>query len=161
MSIANIRKQLLVKGSITLVVFLFSCRQNQVFDQVVTLPSEGWSAENVLLFNVSIEDTAQVYDVFLHVRNAKNYGYSNLWLFIETTAPNGNSLRDTVEIRLADIDGRWLGTGIGNVNTLLVPYITQVSFKFRGIYTFAITQGMRDEVLEGVLNMGLRIDYHN
>ena len=140
--------------------FLSSCNQNQVFDEVVSLPADGWSATDTLWFNAAILDTSAVYDVFLHIRNEKTYNYSNLWLFMETIAPNGRTLRDTLEITLADDEGNWLGKGIGNVNTLLTPYITQVSFRYRGIYTFAIIQGMRDIKLEDILNVGLRIDYH-
>jgi gliding motility-associated lipoprotein GldH len=140
-------------------VFLFSCGQNQVFDEVVAVPREGWTTSDTLSFNVAISDTSAIYDVLLHIRNEKTYGYSNLWLFIETTAPNGNTIRDTLEVILADDQGEWLGRGIGNVNTLLLPYITQVKFKYRGIYTFSIVQGMRDTMLENILNIGLRIDY--
>lgn len=141
-------------------VLLSSCNQNQAFDEVVAVPVDGWASSDTLRFNVAISDTSAVYDVLLHIRNKKTYGYSNLWLFIETTAPNGQVMSDTLEIILADNTGKWLGKGVGNVNTLLSPYITQVSFRYRGIYTFAITQGMRNTMLENILNVGLRIDYY-
>jgi gliding motility-associated lipoprotein GldH len=155
-----LNKSLLATAIITFLFILASCDQNQVFDEVVSLPGEGWAATDTVLFNVVISDTSGVYDVLLHIRNEKTYNYSNLWLFIETTAPNGQTLLDTLEIMLADDMGNWLGKGIGNVNTLLSPYVTQVSFRYRGIYTFAITQGMRDTLLEDILNVGLRVDNH-
>jgi gliding motility-associated lipoprotein GldH len=142
-----------------ILALLSSCDQNQVFDEVVAVPPEGWSESDTLSFNVAITDTSAIYDVLLHIRNEKTYAYSNLWLFVETTAPNGQTIHDTLEVILADDEGEWLGRGIGNVNTLLLPYITQVKFKYRGIYTFSIIQGMRDTMLENVLNIGLRIDY--
>ena len=142
-------------------ILFLSCKQNQVFDEVVSVPGDGWNLSDTIRFNVAISDTSASYDILLHIRNEKSFKYSNLWLFVETTGPNGQTLRDTLEIMLADEEGNWLGKGIGSVNTLLIPYITQVGFKYRGIYTFAITQGMRDNLLEDILNVGLRIDYHH
>lgn len=156
-----INRSSLLASIFILAAFLSSCNENQVFDEVVQLPDNAWSAMDTIRFNVAISDTSAVYDVLLHIRNEKTYNYSNLWLFIETTAPNGQTLQDTLEIILANEEGNWLGKGIGNVNTLLSPYLKQVSFKYRGIYTFAITQGMRDTKLEHILNVGLRIDHHD
>lgn len=145
---------------IILFIFFFSCNMNQVYDEVVSLSSDGWTTRDTLRFNVPIMDTVAVYDVLIHVRNEKTYNYSNLWLFIETEAPNGRTMLDTLEIILADDEGNWLGKGIGNVNTLLYPYLTQVRFRYRGIYTFSVIQGMRDTNLEEMLDVGLRVDYH-
>ena len=142
-------------------ILLLSCKRNQVFDGVVSIPGNGWDLSDTIRFNVAISDTSANYDILLHIRNEKTFKYSNLWLFIETTGPNGQTMRDTLEIILADEEGNWLGKGIGSVNTLLIPYITQVHFKYRGIYAFAISQGMRDNLLEDILNVGLRIDYHH
>lgn len=141
-------------------IMFYACGRNQVFDEVTALPAEGWSAQDTIRFNVTISDTSAVYDVYFHIRNKKSYEYSNLWLFVETKSPNGQVITDTLEVILADDEGQWLGRGIGNVNTLLIPYIARVSFRYRGIYAITITQGMRDKVLSDLLNVGLRIDYH-
>ena len=142
---------------VTLTMFS-SCNLDQIFDEVIAIPVDGWAAEDTMHFNVAISDTSNVYDVLIHIRNEKIYQYSNLWLFIEATAPNGQTHSDTLEVMLADDEGNWMGKGIGNVNTLLTPYLAQVSFRYRGIYTFSITQGMRNKNLEGILNVGLRIN---
>jgi gliding motility-associated lipoprotein GldH len=147
-------------GILFLSILIGSCTHNPVFDEVTELPSEGWMVRDTLEFNIAISDTAAEYDVFIHVRNEKTYSYSNLWLFIQTTAPNGQTLSDTLEILLADEQGNWLGKGIGNINTLLSPYLNRVSFRYRGIYLFRIVQGMRDEQLKGILDIGLRVDQH-
>lgn len=154
----NVRKT--VPCVIILFIFFFSCNTNQVYDEVFSLSSDGWTTMDTLRFNVPIMDTAAVYDVLIHIRNERTYDYSNLWLFIETRAPNESTMLDTLEIILADDEGNWLGKGIGNVNTLLYPYLTQVRFRYRGIYTFSVIQGMRDMNLEGMLDVGLRVDYH-
>ena len=139
----------------------FSCNNYKpVYDEVVAIGSDGWRADNPLEFQVSVIDTSKVYDLLLHIRNTRTYDYRNLWLFIETIAPNGQSYSDTVEVILADESGRWLGKGIGNVNAMLEPYITGVKFAYRGVYTIILTQGMREESLEDILDIGLRVVEH-
>ncbi len=139
-------------------VTISSCNLDQIYDEVITIPVDGWAAEDTLHFNVPISDTSKAYNVLIHIRNQKIYQYSNLWLFIEATAPTGQTHSDTLEVLLADTEGNWLGKGIGNVNTLLTPYLEQVGFRYRGIYTFSITQGMRNRNLEGMINVGLRVN---
>lgn len=148
------------KFIIVVILFALSCTHERLFDKTVKLPSEGWAADNSYRFNVNVADTSVFYDVNIHLRNTAQYKYSNLWLFIETTAPNGNSLRDTVEFMLADESGRWLGMGLGNINTMKLPYLQNIRFPYRGIYEFTIIQAMRSDPLENILDVGLHIKEH-
>ncbi len=48
------------------------------------------------------------------VRHTGAYLYSNLWLEVATPVAPGDSMKlDTINIKLADIYGRWLGKGLG------------------------------------------------
>lgn len=152
-----IHKTAILAAFFIAMIFLSACSSDQVFDEVVAIPVEGWAPEDTIQFHVAISDTSKVYNVLIHSRNEKTYPYSNLWLFVEATAPNGQTHADTLEVMLADNQGNWLGKGIGNVNTLLTPYLAQIGFRYRGIYTFTITQGMRERNLKGMLNIGLRV----
>ena len=142
------------------VALLVSCSNKQVYEQIHTLPANGWEIDGILHFDMPVTDTTRAYDLLLHLRNKGNYEYSNIWLFIETKSPAGNSLRDTFEIRLTDDSGRWLGKGIGDINEMLVPYKQNVLFPYRGIYAITIQQAMREETLENFLDVGVRLQYH-
>jgi gliding motility-associated lipoprotein GldH len=144
---------------LTLVIFSH-CTNPSLYDRVESIPSDGWRANNKLSFVFPISDTTQSYDIFLHVRNFQNFSYNNLWLFIEITAPNNYTRRDTFEIMLADDTGRWFGKGIGNINSMLVPYQKEISFPMRGIYTITLQQAMREDVLENIMDLGLRVQQH-
>lgn len=139
-------------------VVLLSCSGNRIFDEVVSLPEDEWKAEEVKNFTVPVNDTINAFDVWVHIRNSHTYAYSNLWLFVKTTAPSGVSMTDTIELFLADPSGKWLGSGLGSVNSMLLPYRTNIKFPQRGIYTFEFKQGMRQEELKGIMDVGLRID---
>ena len=80
---------------------------------------------------------------------------------MNTYAPNGSVLTDTLEIILADETGRWMGKGIGNVNEMQVPYKQNVFFINRGIFKVSIQHAMRDSTLSGILDIGFRLQYHN
>ena len=154
------RKLSLLSGIVIFLSIFYSCDKNRVYDQVYSLPGEGWNEDSIMHFNFAVTDTSRAYDILIHVRNGGNYQYSNLWLFIRTTAPGGNFLRDTLEIPLADPSGRWLGKGLGDINAMLVPYKTNVLFPHRGLYSITIQQAMRQVSLKNILDIGVRLQYH-
>jgi gliding motility-associated lipoprotein GldH len=142
------------------VLLLISCDNQALFDKVVSVPSDGWQAKKKFAFEFPVADTMQLYDILFHIRNQQNYAYSNLWLFVDVTAPNGYVKRDTLEIMLADKTGRWYGKGIGNVNSMLVPYKTETRFPFRGIYKITLQHAMYDDRLTNLLDIGIRVQPH-
>ena len=77
-----------------------------------SIPPEGWAYGDTLSFTVSRADSLTPATLSVAVRNNNDYPYSNLWL--EVSYNDGRSNRcDTVNIRLADVYGRWTGKGFG------------------------------------------------
>lgn len=128
-----------------------------IFNEVEKIPDGKWNKDNIIEYNVPVNDTLNGYDIQIHLRNDFNYNYRNIWMFIETSAPNGNVLRDTVEFFLADQSGKWLGKSLGNVNEILLDYKKNIRFPASGIYHFKIEQAMRTDELESIMDIGLRI----
>jgi len=128
-----------------------------VFEEFISLPAT-WNSSNIVHFDVNINDTATAQNVYISVRNNSKYEYSNLYLFITAHSPNGNALRDTVEIILADERGKWLGKGAASIFTLYYPYKTNIKFPTPGIYTFDIEQAMWIRDLKNISEIGLKID---
>jgi len=141
-------------------LLLLSCSRNRIFDEVQKIPNPGWEKTDSKSFTISINDTTNSYDIFLHLRNKTTYEKSNLWLFVKTSAPNGDQITDTLEFFLAEPDGRWLGSGLGSINSMLIPYKLNIRFPYRGIYIFEFKQAMRVDVLEGIIDIGLRVQEH-
>jgi gliding motility-associated lipoprotein GldH len=81
-------------------------------------------------------------------------------LFITTSSPGNETVHDTIEFILSDAEGHWLGKGLGSVNSMLVPYKRNIKFHYMGIYTFGIQQGMRQDDLRGIVDIGMRIQPH-
>lgn len=142
----------------SILMILLSCDRNRLFEEFILIPDDVWNNSNVLHYNVNISDTTGAYDITIHIRNVNRYEYSNLYLFVTVHSPDGNSIRDTIEIILADDRGKWLGKGAASIYTTAYPYKSNIRFPFRGIYTFDIEQAMRVNDLRYISDVGLRIE---
>lgn len=153
----NPEKKTLLMLLLLMVAFI-SCDSNRVFEEHIALKQGKWNAKNQLKFDVTISDLTARYNVYLNVRNGPEYPYSNLFLFMNTVMPGGQISRDTVELTLADYDGRWLGSGMGSVKFSHFLFQKDVRFKQTGTYRFVFEQAMRVNELNGISDIGLRIE---
>jgi len=117
-----------------------------------------WAINDVQSFSFEIDDTTLTYNLFVNVRNTSEYAYRNLYLFIEMSSPSNKYFVDTVEISLADSKGKWTGSGIGNIWQNQFPLLMQVKLLELGIYQVNVTQGMRNDTLEAISDIGLRVE---
>lgn len=146
-------------GFFLFMVTLFSsCDPNRVYEENIDIPMMVWEKNNKLKFEVDITDTLSIYNLFINVRNAGTYPYSNIYLFVDITFPDGKVYRDTVEGQLADANGQWLGSGLGDIWDNQIPYKQNTRFPLSGKYVFQIEQAMRDEQLHSILDAGLRVE---
>lgn len=146
-----------VLAFILLFVGLTSCGKNTVYKEYVDIPSGVWANDNLLEYTFNIEDASQLYEVDIMLRNASLYPYSNIWIFIHQTAPDGSEVVDTLECVLADKEGKWLGDGMGDLWDNEIPWRLNYSFPQTGEYTYRIEHGMRLEHLPGIMDVGLSI----
>lgn len=146
---------------LALTLAINSCGSNDVYNSYVSLPQKGWGIDSLAVFKANIDDATPAYDIWIMLRNENNYPYSNLWLFIDAISPNGQMTRDTLECILARPDGSWLGGGWGSLYSVQCPYRQNVHFVEPGQYTFRVIHGMRDDEIEGIHDIGLRIEKNN
>jgi gliding motility-associated lipoprotein GldH len=142
----------------SMLLVLSSCGGNDVFYQYETVPANGWHQDTAIHFNVNITDTLSHYNVYVNVRNRGEYPHQNLWLFIEQQSPDSTLFVDSINFYLADQRGKWLGSGVGSVYEMPVLYRQNIRFPDSGNYSFSFRQGMRDSVLTGLNDLGLRIE---
>ncbi|MQY80480.1 MAG: gliding motility lipoprotein GldH [Bacteroidetes bacterium] len=137
---------------------MLSCDPDRVYEENVLIPEHKWNRNNLLQFQVNITDTVSSFNLYINIRNGDDYSYRNLFLFINTYAPTGEWVRDTVNCILANEKGKWLGSGIGDIYDIQIPYKKNVRFPYPGIYSFTFEQAMRTEELSHVYDVGLRIE---
>lgn len=138
-------------------LILTSCNTRALYDNNKNLPENVWKSDQIIRFDVELEDTVNICKFYLNVRHSTDYRYANLFLFINTTFPDGKEARDTVECILADPSGKWLGKGISDIRDNQVLLRRGIRFPQQGTYIFEFEQAMRENELEGVMDIGMRI----
>lgn len=139
-----------------MVLLLASCSGGVLFDQTAHIKGH-WYKDNPREFEVMVPDSLAVYNFYLNVRHSTNYRYSNLYLFLQTRFPNGHLTRDTIQLILANNEGKWLGKGWGSVKEDKILLKHNLRFPLKGKYDFTIWQAMRADTLRGIQDIGLRI----
>ncbi len=139
------------------IIFLIACDKNRIFEKNTKIPDMSWDKSNVLKFEVPIEDTITPSNIYINIRNASQYQFSNLFLYFTTRLPDGSASRDTVEVTLADEKG-WLGDGSGDIWDNRFLFKKNFRFPHPGTYTFELEQGMRPNPLPLIMDAGIRIE---
>ena len=140
-----------------LLIGFTSCGKG-VYNERIVIPEAEWAQDNKVTFDLTVSDTLSSYAFGIDVRHLENYRYSNLYVFMNTTMPNGNHTRDTIEITLATPEGKWIGKSSGSMRDLRKILMPNMQFPLAGPYHFEIEQAMREPMLKGVSDVGLYIE---
>lgn len=143
---------------ILIALFAISCSRTTIYDLSVDVNNETWNRDSLAVFDININDTSQSYNIIVNIRNTVEYRYQNLYIFADIIAPNGAVQRDTIECFFADNAGRWLGRGHGALRDNRFLYRSGVRFANSGNYKFQFQQAMRVQSLQGIANVGIRIE---
>ncbi|WP_291114855.1 gliding motility lipoprotein GldH [Flavobacterium sp. UBA6135] len=149
---------------ILLFILVASCDKKRVFDRYDSV-GKKWHKDSIITFSFEQKDTVALHNLFLNLRNNKNYPYSNLFLIVELEDPNQKTVVDTLEYIMANPDGTLLGSGFSDTKENKLYYKEKYQFKKPGNYTVRIQHAVRNsgkingvETLEGILDVGFRIE---
>lgn len=138
---------------------LTACNEHTVYHSYQSLPNKGWGKSDTLSFQIPITDSVPTtLRLFAEVRNSIEYPYHDLHLFISQNLQDSTVWRtDTIAFCLADSTGRWTGHGWGSIYQS-ETFITSVRPLHPANYTIKIMSGMKDEKLQGLSDVGIRIE---
>ncbi|HVG40325.1 MAG TPA: gliding motility lipoprotein GldH [Chitinophagaceae bacterium] len=160
------KKKLFTVTSFYLLPFTFllltaSCGRIDMYEKVSPIPKQEWQSSYKPSFTFSISDTTAAYQLFLILRHNNKYNYNNLWVNVYRKKPNGQVSKVLYELRLAGKEG-WTATGMDDIFEHRLPLAPQPNDSFyfdqKGPYTFTVEHIMREEPLDNVLNVGVRIE---
>jgi gliding motility-associated lipoprotein GldH len=138
-------------------LLLVGCDQNVVFENNIMISPDGWKQDEVVQFEWDITDTISLHNFYVSIRNGEGYQYSNIFLFVSMEFPNGKMSVDTIDCPLADADGHWLGSGLGDLYDNRIIFKERKKFPMAGHYRITIQQAMRKENLEEIHDVGFRL----
>jgi gliding motility-associated lipoprotein GldH len=141
------------------IALLAGCIKNSIYENSIDIKMGAWNKNQVVKFEIPVNDTVNGYKISLNIRNNNEYPYSNLFLFVNSYAPNGKSIKDTIELTIADDRGKWLGKGFGGVwnNEVFLGNGATIRFPHAGKYRIEVIHAMRDDVLKGIMDVGLKV----
>lgn len=146
-------------------LFLFSCSDAIEFTKYKSLSNAAWQANENISFEFDITDTVLPKNLFINIRNNKDYPYSNLYVITSLNFPNGDKIIDTLQYEMADKSGQFLGKGFTDIKENKLFYKEEKVFPVSGKYVFNIHHAMRKNgevnpipFLQGVQDVGFSIE---
>jgi len=141
------------------VLFLLtSCDSSRIFEQNSKVGGEVWNMKENKEFLFEAKDTLASCNILINIRHNGSFKWTNLILFVIVESPDGNALRDTIDIALAENNGKWLGQRMVSSYSLRKIYKEKVRFAQSGNYKFTLLHAMRDEEVIGIADVGIRIE---
>ena len=147
-----------------LVVFFVSCDEKRYFDDYKNLDGK-WSNKEDISFSFEQNDSINLYNMFVNIRNNNDYPFNNLFLIVKINQPDNVIKIDTLQFEMTKPDGTLLGEGITDTKHNKLWYKENYKFPLKGKYRVTIEQANREsgkingtEVLEGVTEVGFRIE---
>jgi gliding motility-associated lipoprotein GldH len=147
-----------------IIISLVSCDQNRVFDQYKSVDN-NWHKDSIVSFELSKLKKGNKYNMYINIRDNKDFPYSNLFLIVLLEQPNKKTLVDTLQYQMANPDGSLLGDGFSDIKESKLVYKLNEEITQKGNYTVSIQQAVRpkgvvkgDTNLKGITEIGFRIE---
>lgn len=144
--------------------FFISCDKTRVFDEYKEL-NGSWSKNDSIHFEFEQKDTINPYNLFINIRNNKDYPFNNLFVIVSLKNPNSEIKIDTLEYQMAYPDGKLMGEGFSDIKESKLWYQENFIFKNSGKYQVDIVHALREtgsingmDKVNGVTEVGFRIE---
>ncbi len=134
-----------------------ACGKVDLFEKHVSIPGHAWAGEFKPGFDFEITDSNANYQLFFLIRHTNKYNYNNIWINLYSHVPGDSIRKVPFEITLATDKNGWLGTGLDDIYEHRHPLTSYVRLK-PGKYHFELEQIMREDPLQQVLSVGLRLE---
>ncbi len=137
--------------------FLFACKYKiGYYEKMVVVPRHAWASGFRPSFTFEITDTVSAYNIYVLTRHTDAYHYNNMWINFTSIAPAGIAETQKLNLKLGD-NTKWLGASMDDiVEQRILVNRNPVKLK-PGKYIFTLQNIMREDPLEEVVNVGVRV----
>ena len=141
-----------------------SCDTNPLYIKYNSL-NGGWLKDSVQHFSFPNGDKSILTNSYLMLRVNQKYRYNNIFVIITVTNSNGTILKDTIEYKVADNFGKFIGSKMINIYELSLLHKKGIQLMPKENYFINVEHAMRNadetvgvERLEGVLDVGYKFE---
>ena len=138
-------------------VALNACDKSTIYDETQILEDAKWAETDTLFAQFEVSDTLHYHDIFLCSRVNALYPNSNIYFKVILTGPSGQHMTEIKSFEVTDKAGKWLGSGFGDLHSYAFPIFKDLSFKQYGKYRVKAVPYMREEVVVGVHDIGIKV----
>jgi gliding motility-associated lipoprotein GldH len=138
------------------IFYLISCTNLDLYEKNVTIPKFKWHSSYQPEFDFTITDTTSFYQLFFVIRHNEKYSFNNIWFNLYYQPPGDTMHKALTEVRLATNDG-WLGSGMDDIYEHREKLADTLRLK-AGNYHFKLEHMMREDPLQNVMSVGLRLE---
>lgn len=140
-------------------IHLLSCNASYTEEMIMNSVDNKWNKKSEQKFNLEVSDPQNPKNIIFVVRNNNEYPYSNIRFIVNfTDMQTKKKQTDTLNYVLAKPNGEWLGTGFGDTKETLFQYKLNYRFPTKGKYQIGLTQAMRNDILPGIEDIGVKIE---
>lgn len=139
------------------IVCLISCTSIDLYEKTAPIPGHSWQNSFRPSFDFTIKDTNALYQPFLVIRHNEKYNYSNIYINLYIKPPGQDStikIRKNVSLVLNE---NWNATGMDDIYEQRIQLGNAQTLK-AGTYQFTLEQIMRENPLQNVFDVGIRIE---
>lgn len=142
--------------AVVLIAVLCSCGDTPLYNKSYSFKNNAWEQNVKPVFQVPVPDTTDFYTIQITIRTTTDYAFNNLWFFIHSKTPQGQTGREPVEMKIANPDGSWIGEASGTIveNTV---YFRHRKFPQKGNYTFTFEQGITEKTASNVMDISFAV----
>jgi len=140
-------------------VLCFStCTTIDLYEKTVPLSNHEWKSDYKPEFSFTITDSTSLYDVFFVIRHTEEYNFNNIWVNYYYQQPGDTLHKESREFQLATNEKGWLATGMDDIYEHRRKLSQEAGKLKAGTYKFILENIMREDPLQHVLNVGIRIE---
>lgn len=137
---------------------LASCEQNIFFEEKKEISGGVWTYGDTLDFKFAVNDTAELYNLYVDFEHADTFPNQNIYLKLYTRFPDGKRLSRVRSFDLYNAQGESNGECSGGKCRVRSLLQDKAYFNRPGEYTLTLEQFMRRNSLPGVRGVGLTIE---
>jgi gliding motility-associated lipoprotein GldH len=143
---------------LSLVTFaLAACTTSDLYEKTVAVPNQEWKTSLIPEFSFTIKDTTALYQVYFVLRHTEKYKYNNIWINLYSQPPGDTLHKAPYELQLATNEKGWLASGMNDIYEHRLKLTRSIQLK-TGEYKLKLENIMREEPLQHVLNVGIRVE---
>ncbi len=145
---------------LVVITLIASCIPSNTFEKNESILHHRWDKKDSKVFEFDITDTTSKYLMYVTMRHTDAYNFSNIWLNVHTIEPNGKTMKQKMELPLAESSGRWTGKGMNEIyeHKIRMSGNSNMKFEHKGLYRIKLEQIMRENPLKEVLSIGIRLE---